>query len=287
MNQFQKSQSAKILASYISQDSLEKGGEGSRGGIIIGHTKTGLPVYNTFLHNSRNSTFKREDHRDAAKLLITDPRESGTHSYVADFTPSYNQDFHDYLAEQSQGNLEVHKFTTVEDVEAELLKIRDEFSIEDGFYDESKTKFEEIYNINPGFLINALKSHYNEGEIEKGGVGSGKRGHRAVTDPVKGKDHVKGLSHSDIEDYKKLQVKWKVANSKYNRASDRGSSGSSNIFRAINEASNELSKIEGEMSKIEEKNGLHSEGSSEKQKQFQKLTGVRELVGRTQEEDDE
>lgn len=43
-SEFEKRQAAKILACY-GGDSLEKGGEGSRGGKVIGHTKSGTPIY--------------------------------------------------------------------------------------------------------------------------------------------------------------------------------------------------------------------------------------------------
>lgn len=47
---------------------IEKGsGEGSRGGKVIGHTKSGNPIYDTFDH-SEHKNFTKEDHRDAADI---------------------------------------------------------------------------------------------------------------------------------------------------------------------------------------------------------------------------
>lgn len=46
---------------------LEKGGEGSRGGKIIGHTKSGKPIYDTFSH-SAHKDFTHQDHYDAQNL---------------------------------------------------------------------------------------------------------------------------------------------------------------------------------------------------------------------------
>lgn len=43
---------------------LEKGGEGSKGGKIIGHTKSGKPIYEHFDHASHNG-FSREEHLEA------------------------------------------------------------------------------------------------------------------------------------------------------------------------------------------------------------------------------
>jgi hypothetical protein len=69
------------------QNALKKGGEGSKGGKVIGHTKSGKPVYdhsdNKSLHSSNShggilsnalvrdkySDFTHEDHEDSAKIL--------------------------------------------------------------------------------------------------------------------------------------------------------------------------------------------------------------------------
>lgn len=48
-----------------SDDEIEKGGEGSRGGKIIGHTKSGKPVYDSASHEGHKD-FTKEDHHDAA-----------------------------------------------------------------------------------------------------------------------------------------------------------------------------------------------------------------------------
>lgn len=51
---------------YVKEDTLEKGvtGEGSRGGHIIGHTKSGKPIYQNFNHPEHKS-FTSQDHEDA------------------------------------------------------------------------------------------------------------------------------------------------------------------------------------------------------------------------------
>lgn len=46
---------------------IEKGGEGSRGGKIIGHTKSGKPVYAVDRHKY-GKDFSIEDHKDAANI---------------------------------------------------------------------------------------------------------------------------------------------------------------------------------------------------------------------------
>lgn len=45
-------------------EEIVKGGEGSRGGKIIGHTKSGKPIYDTF-HHPGHESFTIEDHKDA------------------------------------------------------------------------------------------------------------------------------------------------------------------------------------------------------------------------------
>lgn len=75
---FEEQQKEKILKSYNGTEDLIKGGEGSRGGKIIGHTKSGKAIY----ENSRAThvipdgtsigdhydSFSKQDHLDAAKL---------------------------------------------------------------------------------------------------------------------------------------------------------------------------------------------------------------------------
>jgi hypothetical protein len=45
-------------------EELKKGGEGSKGGKIIGHTKSGKPIYENHLHSSHEK-FNKQDHLDA------------------------------------------------------------------------------------------------------------------------------------------------------------------------------------------------------------------------------
>jgi hypothetical protein len=56
---------------------IEKGskGEGSRGGKVIGHTKSGKPIYDHFDHKSHKD-FTKKDHNDAAKLHMKKFREA-------------------------------------------------------------------------------------------------------------------------------------------------------------------------------------------------------------------
>ena len=50
-------------------NTFEKG-EGDRGGKVIGHTRSGKPIYNHFLH-SNHQNFTLQDHEDASDLHIS------------------------------------------------------------------------------------------------------------------------------------------------------------------------------------------------------------------------
>lgn len=78
--EFQKAQKVKLLACYgetpesliekaqvEESDDLEKGGEGSKGGKIIGHTKSGKAIYENPHHESHKE-FTKQDHIDARDL---------------------------------------------------------------------------------------------------------------------------------------------------------------------------------------------------------------------------
>lgn len=58
---FQSLQRERILKSYNTPE-LQKA-EGSRGGTVIGHTKSGKPIYEHSIHNSAG--FSKQDHSDA------------------------------------------------------------------------------------------------------------------------------------------------------------------------------------------------------------------------------
>jgi hypothetical protein len=60
------------------EDELEKGGEGSRGGKVIGHTKSGKPIYDTFEHEGHKN-YNAADHKDAADKHHELSRESDAH----------------------------------------------------------------------------------------------------------------------------------------------------------------------------------------------------------------
>jgi len=71
INEFNKGNASRILACYSNADELLKGGEGSKGGKVIGHTKSGKPIYERSKEvMSKYSDFSKEDHQDAQKEHI-------------------------------------------------------------------------------------------------------------------------------------------------------------------------------------------------------------------------
>jgi len=77
MNDIQKAQAARILSCYneTPETLLEKGGEGSKGGKIIGHTRSGKPIYDTYGHSAHRD-FTAQDHKDAS---IVNKNEASKH----------------------------------------------------------------------------------------------------------------------------------------------------------------------------------------------------------------
>jgi hypothetical protein len=80
-------QKRKLLALYGVK--IEKSGEGSRGGKVIGHTKSGKPIYEHSIYNSAG--FSTEDHSDAMSAHMKASREHSNfakeHKHVQDNSP--------------------------------------------------------------------------------------------------------------------------------------------------------------------------------------------------------
>lgn len=74
------------LAEKAIEVEIEKGGEGSKGGNVIGHTKSGKPVYGpTINYHNLHQNFTKEDHEDAEK----------THLYLSNKLHKKAQDYED------------------------------------------------------------------------------------------------------------------------------------------------------------------------------------------------
>lgn len=81
INNLNKSRSEQILSLYgIDQNDLKKSGEGSHGGVVIGHTSTGKPVYKEHDHQSY-SDFTSQDHVEAAKVHGIKEKETGDYEH--------------------------------------------------------------------------------------------------------------------------------------------------------------------------------------------------------------
>lgn len=82
-----------------------RGGPGRRGGVVIGYTKSGLPIYASHKHKS-HSRYTKEDHADAAAL-------HGQQSSELD-KDSFDSRYHDHISEyhkrmsqaESKGDIE-------------------------------------------------------------------------------------------------------------------------------------------------------------------------------------
>jgi hypothetical protein len=69
-----KAQQERILAGIfggLPEDEIQKAskGEGSRGGKVIGHTKSGKPIYGSVTPHKDHKGFSKDDHKEAAELL--------------------------------------------------------------------------------------------------------------------------------------------------------------------------------------------------------------------------
>ena len=64
-----KWKAAKVREMDKTQKSVSKGGEGSRGGKIMGHTSSGKPIYGSKQDMRTYSSWSGQDHKDAHKLL--------------------------------------------------------------------------------------------------------------------------------------------------------------------------------------------------------------------------
>lgn len=142
---------------------MKKSGEGSRGGKVIGHTRSGKAIYGK-PKSKKHDDFTAEDHQDAAKLHgeSSDPRHPSWHHKLLSTTgamKTYKQK-KKAMADKRDTNKKIKDLTS---------KIKD--------------KKTAIGNLNPNVRM-----------FQKGGEGSGKRGHQtsgasviSLTDKLKGR----------------------------------------------------------------------------------------------------
>lgn len=72
-----------ILKAFGQEVDLTKGGEGSRGGKVIGHTSSGKPIYDHFEHPSHKN-FDKDDHKDAKDLHDMNSRSAWDNAEESD-----------------------------------------------------------------------------------------------------------------------------------------------------------------------------------------------------------
>ena len=106
-----KNQREQVLraASVTGQDTLirkamdvfEKGGEGSRGGKVIGHTKSGKPIY-AETNAKHESTYNSQDHKDAAYAHLDTKTERGSSEFDRHMGTSQHKKKNEELDEEDK-----------------------------------------------------------------------------------------------------------------------------------------------------------------------------------------
>lgn len=150
-------------------DSFEKS-EGSRGGKIIGHTKSGKPIYENHSHSSHKS-FTSKDHRDAEEL-------------------------HRGLREKKNGESEFHIIESGDELPKELSK-----HLSKETTDNLNKRIESTrgYGLNPlqNKVSKELKSVGRDVEVEEGGDE-----HMAFSDHGPVSEHTEAIKHHSKEYFK-------------------------------------------------------------------------------------
>lgn len=77
-----------LIKSQIADTYLQKGGEGSKGGKVIGHTKSGKPIY---AHNGFNASHANFSHADHTEAAATNRNVAAQHRTKAKSAPNAAQ----------------------------------------------------------------------------------------------------------------------------------------------------------------------------------------------------
>lgn len=102
---FQRVQREKILKSYGIGTEIEKGGEGSKGGKVIGHTKSGKPIYENSIGTSAH--FTPEEHGEAMSAHMKAAKEHGVRA--DNYRKKFNEAGEGLANEGDKPLLERHK----------------------------------------------------------------------------------------------------------------------------------------------------------------------------------
>lgn len=92
----------------VIDEHLEKAGEGSRGGHVIGHTKSGKPIYSHYSHPS-HKTFTNDEHIEAANAHLNVMKQVHSRGHGAGDTNIKEKDrsnvaMHHSIQAQNHGN---------------------------------------------------------------------------------------------------------------------------------------------------------------------------------------
>lgn len=108
---FQEKQK-RILSSF----NLEKGGEGSRGGHVIGHTKTNKPIYESHIGHNYGS-YRSSDHDSAAQIA----HEKG-HEDLAKFHENESKKLKEFESKQGSSSFNMFKKMTDQELRSAYKK---------------------------------------------------------------------------------------------------------------------------------------------------------------------
>ena len=189
---------------------MAKGGEGSRGGTVIGHTKSGRPIYKDGKHHGHTG-FSERDHKDAADLhhRITEmasKRLEEKRTTDNDFTPKDAKGVQEFLNHHyktmTHHQLKANaKLNEREDREGKTRSRRKGKAGGAGVAEEGKALtpnkgdskkdqiLKELYKEVLRREKEGKKKINKSDELDKGGKGSGRKGHQT-----------EGLSESQLHD---------------------------------------------------------------------------------------
>lgn len=142
-------------------DEIEKGGEGSKGGKVIGHTKSGKPIYANGVANSIGyKDFTKEDHEDAYNKHSKISRDQKTGSSLginaSDKDKMIKQSEHHSSMSEKHKEVANSKFTKSNKEKVE----KDQSSSDtDGFMEKG-----EVHQFEKGFVADQF-SQYNNNNL--------------------------------------------------------------------------------------------------------------------------
>lgn len=152
IKQEQENRRNSILKAFGAGDEIEKGGEGSRGGSVIGHTKSGKPIYAS--QNAKaEKNYTSADHDDAAYAHLDKHTEHNKLS-LKHKDDKNKSDFH-------SGKAEIHDNEYKRHMSSKAYKKLNE-NLEKGEDDKKSVSEEESEHSG---TYNALKEDAKDGKL--------------------------------------------------------------------------------------------------------------------------